>query len=314
MGNLIKKPSELVSANVLKVLVYGQPGIGKSTIALSAPNPVLLDFDGGVNRINGAHQVPTLQVNSWDEVVEVMKSNELASFSTIVIDTAGKMLDFIASYVMRNEPKYRMRDGSLSLKGFGARKTVFVNFLAECMMMKKNLVFVAHEKEDKDGDRRFIRPEIGSASNQGDLIKELDLVGYMRANGYQREICWTGTDQFYGKNSCHLPNVMPVPAILDQYGNPTADNNILTSVFGAYNNYLAGQRDLRAKFDNLMARTNAAIEKIDSIEAANEFWGKLQGVTPIWNSKCCAKQALDKKCSALGLKFNEMTNTYESVA
>lgn len=311
---LIKKPSELVSTNVLKVLIYGQPGIGKSTIALSAPNPVLLDFDGGVNRVNGAHQCPTLQVNSWDEVIEVMKGGELAQFSSIIIDTAGKMLDFIASFVMRNEPKYKMRDGSLSLKGFGARKTVFVNFLSECMIIKKNLVFVAHEKEDKDGDRRFIRPEIGSASNQGDLIKELDLVGYMRANGYQREICWTGTDQFYGKNSCNLAPVMPVPAILDQYGNPIADNNCLTNVFAAYNGYLNSQRELRTKFDNLMARTNAAIEKIDSLDAANDFWSKLQSVQPIWNSKVSSKMALDAKCFSLGLKFNEMTNAYESVA
>lgn len=310
--SLIKKPSELVTTNTLKVLIYGQPGIGKSTLALSAPNPVLLDFDGGANRINGAHQVDTLQVNSWDEVLEVMRGSELAPYSSIVIDTAGKMLDCIAAYVMRVEPKFRQRDGSLSLKGFGARKTAFVNFISQCMQMKKHLVFVAHEKEDKDGDKRFIRPEVGSSSNLGDLIKELDLVGYMKANGYQREICWTGTDQFYGKNTCGLPQVMVIPSILDNNGIPCGDNNILTTVFSQYNSFLSGQRAIREKFDNLVKRTNDAIAKIDSLEAANDFWSKLQTVQPIWNSKVKAKIDLDAKCASLGFKFNEMTNAYEA--
>ena len=64
---LIKKPSEIAPKGTISVLVYGEPGIGKTTIACSAPNPVLFDYDGGVQRINGAHQVPTLQPQSWED-------------------------------------------------------------------------------------------------------------------------------------------------------------------------------------------------------------------------------------------------------
>lgn len=309
---LIKKPSELVTTNVFKVLIYGQPGVGKSTIALSCPNPVLLDFDGGANRINGAHQVPTLQVNKWEEVLQVIRDGELAPFSSIVIDTAGKMLDYLSEFIMNNDAKLRQRDGSLSLKGYGARKTAFVNFINQCTTMKKNLVFVAHEKEDKDGEKRYIRPEIGSASNQGDLIKELDLVGYMRKNGYQREICWTGTDQFYAKNACNLQPVMLVQQILDNMGNPTADNNFLSCVFASYNTYLTNQRALRAKYDALMNRVNDLIDKIDSVENANDCLSKFMGAQPIWNSKVASKIALDAKCASLGYKFNEIENKYEA--
>ena len=64
--SLFKKPSELAINSTIKVLVYGAPGMGKSTLGLSAPSPVLLDFDGGVQRVNGAFQVPTLQVEKWE--------------------------------------------------------------------------------------------------------------------------------------------------------------------------------------------------------------------------------------------------------
>lgn len=49
---LIKKPNELTVKNALSALIYGQPGMGKTTLALSSPQPLLLDFDGGVHRVN----------------------------------------------------------------------------------------------------------------------------------------------------------------------------------------------------------------------------------------------------------------------
>lgn len=307
--SLIKKPSQLTSSATIKVLIYGQPGLGKTTIGLSAPKPVLIDFDGGARRVNGAHQVDTLQVENWQQVIDLLASNELAPYSTIVVDTVGKMLDFMSDYLMKREPKYQQRDGSLSLKGFGARKVAFIDFIKKISIMGKHLVFVAHEREDKDGDKRFIRPEIGGSS-LGDLIKELDLVGYMRANGYSREICWSGTDAFYGKNACNLPPVMKVPAIIDEKGQITGDNNFLTGVFDSYNNYLNSQSNLRAKYDILMERANAAIAKLDGADATNALWESFQKVQPIWDSKIAMKSALDAKASELGLTFNPMENKY----
>ena len=56
---LIKKPNELVVKTNLSALIYGQPGMGKTTLALSAPHPLLLDFDGGIHRVNAALRVDT---------------------------------------------------------------------------------------------------------------------------------------------------------------------------------------------------------------------------------------------------------------
>lgn len=62
--SLIKKSNELVIPTTVKMMIYGQAGMGKSTVALSAPKPLLLDFDNGVKRMNMAHleNIDTVQV------------------------------------------------------------------------------------------------------------------------------------------------------------------------------------------------------------------------------------------------------------
>ena len=84
--------------------------MGKTTLALSAPSPLLLDFDGGVHRVNYGHQVPTVQITRWEDCEDVMKEN-LSDYSTLVIDTGGKMLDFMAEYIIRKNPKLGKSNG-----------------------------------------------------------------------------------------------------------------------------------------------------------------------------------------------------------
>ena len=307
--SLFKRPSELKVTTTIKVLIYGQPGTGKSSLALSAPSPVLLDFDGGVQRVNGAFQCPTLQVESWDEVIEAMKE-DLSEFQTIVIDTAGKMLDYMSSFIIKNDQKMAMRDGSLSLKGYGVRKTMFINFLKQCSMLGKNLIFVAHEREDKDGETRIVRPEIGGSS-AGDLIKELDLVGYMQMIGAERTISWSPTEKFYAKNTCNLEPIQKIPTIIDKDGNVTAQNNFLTKTFDAYHAYLKKQAGISAEYEALMDVVRENVEAIEDADTANQVTANVLSFQHIWDSKLRAGLLISEKCQKLGLKFNKITKKYE---
>ena len=73
MSNLIKKPQELNLQAKLKILLYGQAGVGKSTLSLSAPKPLLIDCDGGIHRVNFGHVKDTVQVESYDDVLNLLK-------------------------------------------------------------------------------------------------------------------------------------------------------------------------------------------------------------------------------------------------
>lgn len=313
--SLFKKPNELETTSTIKMLIYGQPGMGKSTLALSAPEPVMFDFDGGVNRVNKAFQCPTLQVQSWEQALDALdelKSGEVP-FQTIVIDTAGKMLDFMSDYIMRNDSKMKMRDGSLALKGYGARKVMFIEFLKRVTLMGKNIVFVAHEKEDKDGDTRIVRPDMGGSS-LGDLLKELDLVGYMQANGTDRAIYWSPQEKFYAKNTCNLPMWHKVPTIVNENAEVIGQNNFLSNIFASYNQYLAQQASIGNDYNDLIEQIKSDIDSITDVETANKAVERILGYTPIWDSKARANKLITAKCGELGLTYNKATKRYEQAA
>lgn len=309
---LIKKPSELSVKETITAMIYGQPGIGKSTLACSAPNPVLFDYDGGVNRMNGAHKVPTVQITKWEETEEALKELEgMPECETIIIDTAGKMLAYMEQYIRQNNASAINKDGSFSLKGYGVRKKMFVDFLNRVSLMGKNIVFVAHEVEAKRGDDIIIRPEIGGSS-ANDLIKELDLVGYMEANGKNRTISFDPCDRYYAKNTCNMYGVIKIPVVVDDNGNATGSNSFFTQVVDAFKQRQTVDKEKTSEYEDLIELIRSAAEGIKDAESANGFITFVQGLQQVYNSKAVAGKMLQDKAAELGLKYNKVTKLYET--
>ena len=282
-----------------------------TTIGCSAPNPVLFDYDGGAQRINGAHQVPTVQITSWADTTAALDeiAREMPECRSIVIDTAGKMLDYMSAHIIAQDSKMGQRDGSLSLKGYGVRKTMFVNFLKQLQTMGKNVVFIAHEREEKRGDDIVKRPEIGGSS-ANDLIKELDLVGYMSAIGRDRTIAFDPTEYYYAKNTCSLPAVDRLPVLVDEHGNARGENSYLCGVIEAYGRRQEETQRMTAEYEQLVATVTAAINDSGTLEEINELVAKIPAMQHIYNSKILLASRLNARANALGFKLDKLTKTY----
>ncbi len=315
--SLIKKPHQIQMQAFIKAMLYGQPGSRKSTLALSAPAPLLLDFDGGVSRIDSHHHVDTVQIQSWQDCLDVLKE-DLSSYKTLVIDTAGKMLDFMGLWLIQRNPKLGKANGALTMQGYGERKAEFNAFLKRVAMMGKHLVFVAHEKVEKDGDQIIIRPEIGGSSGS-DLIKELDLVGYTQLVGNRNTVSFDPCEKFYGKNTCKLPALIEITETLrienDTHGNavsvPIAPNNQLSGIFEKYQKGLESRQEMAADYADLLNVIANTVEGVMDAETANEVsdWARtFEG--HIWDSKMQTALRLKERTKELGLTLDGATKKY----
>src|SRR5690349_22103911 len=68
-----------------RLLIYGTKGVGKSSIAASAPSPVFLDIEDGLTSIDA----PSLPIKSYADVLDAIGSlyNEEHDFRTVVVDS-----------------------------------------------------------------------------------------------------------------------------------------------------------------------------------------------------------------------------------
>lgn len=303
----LRKPHELNVETKIKALIYGQPGLGKTTFALSAPSPVLLDFDKGVHRVNPEHQTETLQVESWQDVLDVINDGSLAQFQTIVVDTASKMLDCMSLYLIQKNPKLGKSNGALSLQGYGERKAEFNGFIKKLASLGKHIIFIAHEKEEKNNELKEVRPEVGGSSGT-DLYKDLDLIGYMESIGNQRTISFSPTEKYYAKNSCGLNEVINVPVLT-----PGVKNGFFsTAIIDLYQSNLEKRKETVLAYNELIEIGMAKAESITDADIANEVTSWVLGYKEhIWGSRVVIGSAVNDKCKNLNLIYNKTSKKYE---
>lgn len=306
--SLIKMPYEVSNEFYLKALIYGQPGLGKSTLSVSMPKPVLIDCDNGIHRIRPEHRPPFLPVSSYQEVLDVLASPEIKEFDTIIFDTGGKLLDYMAAWIIQSDPKKGRKDGQLTMQGYGVRKYEFINLLKRLMTMKKHVVFVAHEKEEKDGDTRYIRPEMGGSSG-ADLIKELDLVGYMEAVGRKRTVSFTPSEKYYAKNSARLQDMIEVPELTNG-----RKNDFMAGVVVKCREALQEESEQVKVYNDLMETIGKDINAVKDAKTANAMMKKLGETEHIWDSKMRAWEMMQIRAGELELTWNKEKKSYEKKA
>lgn len=95
---------EAARMNGVKVLVYGEPGVGKTVLCATAPNPIILSSESGLLSLRHTN-IPVIQIDTVDDLTEAhqwfLKSKDARQFSTICIDSISE----VAEVVLKNAKK-----------------------------------------------------------------------------------------------------------------------------------------------------------------------------------------------------------------
>lgn len=111
--NWLSEISTDVGNRPTAAVVYGPPGIGKTSIGAATPNPVFLidDQEDGVSTLKAskliAADLPVLPaVQTWEEVLEALTALDAEhGYKTLVIDTLGGLERLCHEFVCRTEFK-----------------------------------------------------------------------------------------------------------------------------------------------------------------------------------------------------------------
>lgn len=217
----IKKKNEIELPKVILGCIVGVPGIGKTTLALSAPSPLLLDTDNGIHRVQSEYRADCVQVKSYQDILDVLEE-DLSDYKTIVIDTLGELVNFMLKYFADKDKSLITRGGTYNIKIWGLVKTEFENLKLKLQLLNKHLIFVSHAKEERDGENKVYRMNV--AGSTPDILNGvLDFLGFCEVVGKTRSISFSPSARFYAKNSIELDDYLEIPQL------KTGDvNNFLT--------------------------------------------------------------------------------------
>ena len=78
----------------VNIMVYGEAGVGKTTLCATAPNPLIISAEGGLLSLR-KHDLPVFEVSSRDDVNDiydwVVQSKEAEQYETICLDSLSEI-------------------------------------------------------------------------------------------------------------------------------------------------------------------------------------------------------------------------------
>ena len=222
--------------SAIKALVYGVPGIGKTTFASKFPAPLFLDIEGSSEQLDNDDIIrvdPT--PSTYRELLSVIDQlqNDPQGFKTLVIDTADWLEGMIIRQICQDEKISGIEKYG---KGFGKGWVKVCETWAELLdkldRLRKskgmNILFVAHsqvKRFEPADDEAYDRYTLCQKDKTAELLKNwADLVLFAKhdiivtenesgktkavSNG-KRSMYTTFTPCWDAKNRFNLPEKLP---------------------------------------------------------------------------------------------------------
>lgn len=213
----IKKTTDVKLMPTINMLIYGAPGVGKTTFSANTEDCLIADVEGGAVFL-GLHgiEASVARVEKWDDLNEVLKAVKEGGYKTVVIDPIGELLEKLIDSLKKNGyGQGRGETLTLSLQGWGVAKEQFKTMMRKFRDINCNVILVAHTNEKKDEERTTVRPKM-QASLDEDVCAMMHIVGFMKleSDGKKttRKLYMQPTEKYYAKDRIGLlPAVMEEP-------------------------------------------------------------------------------------------------------
>lgn len=306
----IRQPEEILGQKKrIRMLIAGYPGIGKTTLALSAPRPLHIDCDFGLDRVEARYRVPFIQPQSYDELLADLVPENLRDFETLVFDTGGQLLTLMSLWAMKKDPKYGQRDGTLSLKGYGFVGKEFMRLMDYCFYeLKKHIVMVFHAVEEKDGDNTRLRIKV-EGQTKNNVWEPMDLGGFMEMHGNDRVIGFSNCERYFAKGTRGIKGVMKVPEL-----GPDKPNDFVARLFDLYNKQAADEvrmaEEQKEAYEAVMEKGQSIIAKIEDANTANQAVEEMKQLEHVLTSHQELAYLFSQKVAELNLVLDKKTKQY----
>lgn len=159
----INMTSDLTQSATIKALIYGASGAGKTSLAATAPKPLIISAESGllslrpenIKRIHGEnvewvnYDIPSVECKTFDKLGEIYQwlteSPDALAYETIILDSVTDIAETVLANAKKEAKDPRQAYGKLAddmlviLKSFRDLSTHNVVFLAKLDKVKDEI-------------------------------------------------------------------------------------------------------------------------------------------------------------------------------
>lgn len=294
----VTKVEELERTNHYLCLIYGEPGVGKTTFALTASNPLLLDCD---NRGSERVKLDTLAnadcalISSFKELEDITKE-DIEPYQTIIIDTFGALIEYATRDITLGAP---------NPKQWGQIRTKVLNFLNK--LAHKNIIALAHantvNQETSSNKITKIEPQ-AQGSSIDSFITSCSIVGFMSRNGAGRTtISFSGGEATQGKNTFDFPPMVISPD----------DTKAFQKLEQKITSYRQAEQEKQKQFKDIWIPLRAKIEQATTPEQFTALRNEYLQADNIFNLHEKARMLLYERNNLpqFQFEFDTVTQTFK---
>lgn len=232
-------------ANFINILVYGDSGVGKTTLAGSADDCpdlrpcLIIDFEGGTESlVRTFPDVQQVRVTTWKEMQQVYDELHRGEhgFSTVILDSLTEIQKFNMYSVMEELIKNRpdLDPDVPGMREWGKNLEQMRKFVRGFRDLPMNTIFTALKKDEKNDKTGMVTTKPSLSGKLADEVAAfLDIVVYYYVKRIgsgedaedKRLLLTQKTETIIAKDrTSRLPMVMENPtmqSIFDAINNPT---------------------------------------------------------------------------------------------
>jgi len=202
-----------IEAAPRKVVIHGNPKIGKSSLAAAAPDALLIPTEDRVKHIDCAK---TEVVTKFEEIMDIFEYLIAGSqYRTVIVDTLDWMEPMLHDYICRKKGFKSLMDDSNKEVNYGRGLKYHAvegwkMFLQNCDTLRENanmnIILVAHsaiEKVSPPDSDAYDRYSMKLDKNAVAVVEEwADIIAF-----YNREIVVKKEDSSFGKKQGKALNI-----------------------------------------------------------------------------------------------------------